>query len=87
LKKDYAVYLEDMINAIEEIEKSTSNVTFEDFASHYEKINSVAYDVLIIGEAVDKIPKSVQDKNPQFLGVTKRHKKKTYSRILHRETR
>jgi uncharacterized protein with HEPN domain len=55
-----------MINAINEVEKSTKDVSFEAFASNYEKINSVAYDVLIIGEAVDKIPKSVQEKNPQI---------------------
>ena len=30
------------------------------------KINSVAYDVLIMGEAVDKIPQSVQEDNPQI---------------------
>jgi uncharacterized protein with HEPN domain len=55
-----------MINAINEVEKSTKDVNFEAFASNYEKINSVAYDVLIIGEAVDKIPKSVQEHNPQI---------------------
>jgi uncharacterized protein with HEPN domain len=66
LNKDFKVYLDDMINAINEVEKSTKDVSFEAFASNYEKINSVAYDVLIIGEAVDKIPKSVQEKNPQI---------------------
>jgi uncharacterized protein with HEPN domain len=65
LNKDFKVYLDDIINAINEVEKSTKDVSFEAFASNYEKINSVAYDVLIIGEAVDKIPKSVQEKNPQ----------------------
>lgn len=66
MKKDYLVYLEDMLNAIREIENSTKDVSFEDFVGNYEKINSVAYDVLIIGEAVDKIPKSVQVDNPQI---------------------
>lgn len=65
MKKDYKVYLEDMVNAINEIELSTRDINFEDFAASYEKINSVAYDVLIIGEAVDKIPRSVQVENPQ----------------------
>jgi uncharacterized protein with HEPN domain len=55
-----------MVNAINEIEKSTKDVSFETFSGSYEKINSVAYDVLIIGEAVDKIPKSVQDDNPEI---------------------
>ncbi|HEX7482477.1 MAG TPA: HepT-like ribonuclease domain-containing protein [Candidatus Bathyarchaeia archaeon] len=66
MNKDFKVYLDDMITAINEVEKSTVDVSFEDFASNYEKINSVAYDVLIIGEAVDKIPKSVQENNPQI---------------------
>ena len=66
MKRDFKVYIDDMINAINEIESSTRDVSFEAFASNYEKINSVAYDVLIIGEAVDKIPKSVQAKNPQI---------------------
>ncbi len=55
-----------MINAINEIERSTKDISFEAFADNYEKINSVAYDVLILGEAVDKIPKTVQAKNPQI---------------------
>ena len=66
MNKDFKVYLDDMINAIDEAEKSTKNVSCEAFASNYEKINSVAYDVLIIGEAVNKIPQSVQEDNPQI---------------------
>ncbi len=66
MRKDYKVYLEDMLNAINEIERSTENVTFDSFVTNYEKINSVAYDVLILGEAVDKIPQSVQTENPQI---------------------
>lgn len=66
MNKNFKVYLDDMINAINEVEKSTTDVSFEYFASNYEKLNSVAYDVLIIGEAVDKIPKSIQENNPQI---------------------
>jgi uncharacterized protein with HEPN domain len=66
LNKDYKVYLDDMINAINEVEKSTMDVSFEAFASNYEKLNSVAYDVLIKGETVNKIPQSMQKNNPQI---------------------
>ena len=66
MTKDFKVYIDDMINAINEIEKSTTDISFETFASNFEKLNSVAYDVLIIGEVVDKIPKSIQEKNPQI---------------------
>ena len=41
-------------------------MSFEAFACNYEKMNSVAYDVLIIGEAVDKIPRDIQENNPQI---------------------
>ena len=54
-----------MINAINEIEASTKDISFEAFARNYEKINSVAYDVLILGEAANKLPESFQEKNPQ----------------------
>ena len=66
MKKDFKDYLDDMINAINEIETSTRDVSFEEFVKNYEKINSVAYDVLILGEAVDKIPKVIQEENPQI---------------------
>jgi uncharacterized protein with HEPN domain len=55
-----------MIKAINEIETSTKEGSFEAFVNSYEKINSVAYDVLIIGEAVDKIPQCIQEKYPQI---------------------
>ena len=55
-----------MINAINEIEKSAKDITFEAFACNYEKINSVAYDVLIIGEAANKLPEAFQAENPQI---------------------
>jgi uncharacterized protein with HEPN domain len=67
LNKDYKVYLDDMINAINEVEKSTMDVSFEAFASNYEKLNSVAYDVLIKGETVNKIPQSMQKIIHKFL--------------------
>lgn len=66
MNKDAIVYLEDMIKAIEEIELSTKNISFEAFAGNFEKLNSVAYDVLIIGEAADKISEPMQAKNPQI---------------------
>ncbi len=47
-------------------EQSTKDVDFETFAGNFEKLNSIAYDVLIIGEAVDKIPESLQAGYPQI---------------------
>lgn len=64
MKKDYKVYLEDILKAINETEESTKDISFEAFSGNYEKINSVAYNVLIVGEAVDKIPRHIQELYP-----------------------
>jgi len=66
LNKDAIVYLEDMIGAIKEIEQSTRDISYEAFVGNFEKLNSVAYDVLIIGEAANKIPDPIQERYPQI---------------------
>jgi len=68
LKKDVKVYLDDMINAINEIETSTEGITFEAFAGNYEKINSVAYDVLILGKLPTSFPNLFRKRIRKFLG-------------------
>jgi uncharacterized protein with HEPN domain len=38
LNKDFKVYLDDMINAINEVEKSTKDVSFEAFSRNHDAI-------------------------------------------------
>lgn len=60
MSKQCIVYIKDILNAIEKIEKSTNSIDFETFKADYEKVDSVAYNVLIIGEASNKIPLSIR---------------------------
>jgi uncharacterized protein with HEPN domain len=48
------------LTAIAEIQQSTANLTFEDFASDRHLIKAVLYDYLVIGEASNNIPTNVQ---------------------------
>ncbi len=64
MSKQYVVYIKDILNAIEKIEKSTTDINLDTFKKNYEKVDSVAYNVLIIGEASNKIPLSIRKMHP-----------------------
>ena len=64
MSKQYIVYVKDILNAIDKIEKSTNNIDFDSFKEDYEKVDSVAYNVLIIGEASSKVPLSIRKMYP-----------------------
>jgi uncharacterized protein with HEPN domain len=64
MSKQYVVYVKDILNAINKIEASTKDIDFETFKQDYEKVDSVAYNVLIIGEASNKVSPSLQKSYP-----------------------
>lgn len=66
MKRDFRVFVDDIIDSIDKIENSTKNIDFDTFVSNYEKIDTVAYNILIIGEAVNKIPRAIQRKHPEL---------------------
>lgn len=68
MKKNYAIYLMDILSAIVEIEEFTKDMAFEDFQNNVMAIRAVTMDLSIIGEAVkDKhIPRNIKRKYPQL---------------------
>lgn len=64
MSKQTIVYVKDILYAIDKIETSTKDIDFETFKRDYEKVDSVAYNVLIIGEASNKIPFSIRKSYP-----------------------
>jgi uncharacterized protein with HEPN domain len=64
MSKQTVVYVKDILYAIDKIETSTKDIDFETFRRDYEKVDSVAYNVLIIGEASNKIPLSIRKSYP-----------------------
>ncbi|NPV49614.1 MAG: DUF86 domain-containing protein [Candidatus Methanofastidiosum sp.] len=65
MKKSIDVYLEDIIDSIESIEKYTEGVSEKEFYQNTIVQDAVIRRLEIIGEAVKKIPKEVREKYPQ----------------------
>lgn len=66
MRRDYKVYIEDIIKAIENIEEYTRDVSFEKFLQSKMLQDAVIRNFEIIGEAVKNIPQEVKDKNEQI---------------------
>jgi uncharacterized protein with HEPN domain len=60
MKRSYALFLKDIYDAIDEIEQFTKDLTEPDFTKNKMAVRAIITDLIIIGEAVDKIPKTVK---------------------------
>lgn len=63
--RDYQVYIEDIIDAIDSIETYTKGLTYESFVSDRKTIDAVIRNFEVIGEATKNVPLSVRRKYPQ----------------------
>ena len=61
--RDYILYLEDIIEAIEKIEKYTQGMDFDKFSNNEMVIDAVIRNFEVIGEAAKNIPKEVREKH------------------------
>ncbi len=61
-KRDFLLFLEDIMVCIEKIEKYTKELSFKEFTGNEMVVDAVIRNFEIIGEAVKKIPKSVKKK-------------------------
>jgi len=64
-KRDPIVFLEDILNSIEKIERYTKGMTFDCFCKNEMLIDAVVRNFEIIGEAVRNIPVEIQNKYPE----------------------
>lgn len=60
MKRDYRLYLTDILNAIESIEKFTEGMSFEEFKKDDKTSSAVIRKFEIIGEAAKKIPDEIR---------------------------
>jgi uncharacterized protein with HEPN domain len=65
-RRDYILFIEDILTCIEKIERYTSNVSFEGFSRNDMAVDAVIRNFETIGEAVKKIPKETKKK---YIGV------------------
>jgi uncharacterized protein with HEPN domain len=65
-KREFLDYLEDILDAVEQIELFTKNMNFEQFAHDKKTIYAVVRAFEIIGEATKHIPQSVKNRYPKI---------------------
>ncbi|MCD6130170.1 MAG: DUF86 domain-containing protein [Deltaproteobacteria bacterium] len=61
-RRDYILFIEDILTCIEKIERYTSNVSFEGFSRNNMAVDAVIRNFEAIGEAVKKIPNETKKK-------------------------
>jgi uncharacterized protein with HEPN domain len=61
-KRDFLLFLEDVIFSIEKIEKYTKGLTYKEFARNDMAVDAVIRNFEIIGEAVKKVPMAIKKK-------------------------
>ena len=64
--RDYKLYLQEIYEAITEIEDFTQGLSLEEFRNDKLRIKGVFANLIIIGEAVDKLPKNIKHENRQI---------------------
>jgi uncharacterized protein with HEPN domain len=62
-KRDYTLFIEDILACIEKIEKYTYSMSFEEFSRNDMAVDAVIRNFEIIGEAVKSIPEEIKEKH------------------------
>ena len=60
--RDYRDYLQDILNAINDLESFVDDITYEQFIEDRKTLNAVVRSIEVIGEASKNIPKTFQAK-------------------------
>jgi len=64
--RDYNVYLEDILGAIEKVARFTAGMSREQFAEDAKTFDAVVRNLEIIGEAAKRLPEEIRSKAPQI---------------------
>lgn len=65
MSRNYQAYINDILKAIDKIERYTKNVDFNQFKEDDLLQDGVERNLEIIGEAVKNIPQKIREENPQ----------------------
>jgi uncharacterized protein with HEPN domain len=66
MTRDTKLYLDDILNAIKEVEDFMKGLSFDDFRKDTKAIRAVTMDFIIIGEAAKHVPLEARKKHPQI---------------------
>lgn len=62
MSRDFRVFLEDILNAINKIQQYTEGMSFEDFMRNSVIQEAVFWNLAVIGEATKRIPQEVKNR-------------------------
>lgn len=68
MKRDYRLYIDDLLEAIEKIQKYVEGISFDEFTEDTKTIDAVIRNFEIIGEAVKHIPLTLRKYMPMSPG-------------------
>lgn len=66
MKRDYRLFIEDILDSIEKVEEFTANMGYEDFMKDDKTKSAVVMKLGIIGEASKNIPKNIRQKHKEL---------------------
>ncbi len=66
MKRDYSLYLKDILQAADDIESFIGDMTFDVFLSDKKTRGAVVREIEVIGEAAKNIPKAIRDKHKEL---------------------
>jgi len=73
MKRDYRLYLDDILEAIEKIGEYVKGMSFDEFAEDTKTIDAVVRNFEIIGEAAKHIPLTLREAYPDTMERNGRH--------------
>lgn len=82
-ERDYKQYLQDIYDAITEIEDFTDDFPLDEFRLDKLRIKGVFANLIIIGEAVDRLPKHIKHENRQIPWRVWMRMKETRNKLAH----
>ncbi|MFH1322121.1 MAG: DUF86 domain-containing protein [Bacteroidota bacterium] len=65
-KRDYKLFFEDIIEAIEKIKQYTNNISYNEFIKDNRTKDAVIRNIEIIGEAANNIPEYIKNQYPEI---------------------
>lgn len=64
MRRNYLLYLEDILESATKIQNYVGNLSFEDLLKDRMRVDAIVRNFEIIGEASSKIPREIRDKYP-----------------------
>ena len=64
MPRDYRLYLDDILEAVEKIERYVEGVSLQEFVGDSMRVDAVLRNLEVIGEATKSIPTEVRERHP-----------------------